>query len=104
MSVLSRADILAAPDRPITRLQVPEWGGDLYFRPLSVAQAQRVSAAAEGLSAAVAVAAAVCGEDGTPIFTEADVPALAERNATVVARIATTILAHSRPKGAPAGN
>ncbi len=95
--MLSRAAILAASDRPLTGLDVPEWGGQVFIRPLSVAQAAKITAAEEkGLANAMTVALAVVDDQGAPLFTEADVPALADRNAAVVTRIALAVMAHSR--------
>ena len=95
--MLSRAAILAATDRPLTALDVPEWGGHVFIRPLSVAQAAKITAVENaGLSNAMTVALAVTDAEGAPLFTEADVTALAERNAVVVTRVALAVMAHSR--------
>lgn len=90
-----RDEILAADDRPRRKLSIPEWGRDVWIRVMSAAQREqweRDTDDVEGirkrhlLRAALAVRT-VCDEDGSPVFTTADMEALAEKSGPALCRI-----------------
>jgi hypothetical protein len=94
MSTL-RERILAADDRPIEPVPVPEWDCIVYLRTLSAGERERwEEQAREGGGArtrheirASLVVLAACDEDGRPVFTTADVPALCNKSARAVMRL-----------------
>lgn len=94
MSTL-RERILAADDRPVEPVPVPEWDCTVYLRTLSAGERERwEEQAREGGGArtrheirASLVVLAACDEDGKPIFTPADVPALCGKSARAVMRL-----------------
>jgi hypothetical protein len=95
--VLDRAAVLAAPDLKPVALAVPEWGGTIYVRGLTAAEAEAnardtLAARREGNEIAElvmvrAVAACVCDASGAPLFTAADVAALARKSAPSISRV-----------------
>lgn len=103
-NILTRAAIRASDDLPRTLLEIPEWGGAVYFRPLTAAERDRYEASLvvaagkplklEGARARLVVAAA-SDADGARLFEDGDVAWLAEKNAAAVDRICTAILTAS---------
>lgn len=92
---LSREDMLTALRRERRRVDVPELGGHVYVQTMSgrqfvawadahnadLARAKDTPGAPVDIgfrSAAIFLAATVVDEAGTPIFTEADIDALAD--------------------------
>lgn len=100
---LDRDAILAADDLPTAAIDVPEWGGTVLLRALNGEQREEVeirirkanstaeSTGLKGLRALVATYVVV-GEDGQPLFTQKDAPALARKNAGVLERIFEFVL------------
>ena len=81
MTTLSRDAILAAGARPVTPVEVPEWGGTVCLRPLSgseVSDAYADGAASDVITQRL-VAMSICDADGKRIFTAADAPALFDK-------------------------
>lgn len=89
-----RDQILSANDSPLERLSVPEWGCDVFLKPLSGhARAKLVKLAHGGASLyGPALVASVCDESGKLAFTDDDVPALEERNGLVLERLAAHVV------------
>ena len=100
--LLSRDDILAADDRPIERVPVPEWGGDVCVRSLSGAERDRweqrflknaprarpVKGNPYDNIRASLCALAICDESGKRLFTsEKDVEALGKKSAAALNRV-----------------
>ena len=93
--MLSREQILAANDRPSEEVDVPEWGGSVRVASMSGTTRDRfetsiVTAAGETdltNMRAKLVAACVVGEDGLPLFTQADVEALGHKSAVALERV-----------------
>lgn len=109
MTTLDKAAILAAKDREIAAVDVPEWGGEVYVQAMSAAQVatfKALSLAAVDMSTGSAeefrvkdfsviaaleckvVAWCLCDENGKRLFTDAEVEALGEKSPTVIERIA----------------
>lgn len=106
LRVLSRTDIIEADDRRTEWVEIPEWSGRVLVRSLEgnerdryeaslVRMGRNVSGAleAEGLNAdnvrAKLVAMTAIAEDGTNLFTEADVLILGHKSAAALDRIFT---------------
>lgn len=101
MKVLSRAEILDADDRNITRVSVPEWGGDVFVRTMGgddrdaweLSNARlRKQAAGDNLASMAGIrarlcAAAMCDENGERLFTLADVLALGRKSGAALDRV-----------------
>jgi hypothetical protein len=90
---LSRDEILAAiaaRNKDVLPFEVKEWGGTVYIRRMSAADAER-----SGLTSDVhapemiarVLALSITDEAGIPLFTEADVQALAEADMNVAALV-----------------
>ena len=94
MSTL-RERILAADDRPIEGVFVPEWGETVFVRTLTAGERERWeeearpdgSARSRHQVRASLVVLAACDEDGRPIFTPADLPALCGKSARAMMRV-----------------
>lgn len=101
MKVLSRAEILDADDRNITRVPVPEWGGDVFVRTmggdardaweLSNARLRKAAggdnlASMAGIRARLA-AAAMCDEQGESLFSVDDVVRLGRKSGAALDRV-----------------
>lgn len=94
---LTRADILSAQDRPVVRVEVPEWGAGKYVlvKAMSGLDRDRYEASlrddkgkfVQDLWRAKTCAAVIVDENGAPEFTEADLQALGQKNANALDRI-----------------
>lgn len=103
--VLSKEDILKADDRKGIEVSAPEWGGHVYLRPMSGTDRddfeQRSADFSKGKREAMKgwrerlIVATACDDQGNPLFTKEDLPALAEKNSMVVVRLADEALAIS---------
>jgi hypothetical protein len=100
MTYLSRDDILKPRDLKMEEVDVPEWGGIVRVRELTgearddyETSLMRVTAkgAVPEMSnrRAKLVARAVVNEDGSPLFSLADVHALGAESAAALERVAT---------------
>lgn len=99
--VLDRAAILAAQDLQPMPLDVPEWGGTIYVRGLSAAEAesharemieaQKAGREIADLVMVRAVLTCTCDASGAPLFTIADLGALAKKSAPAISRVFRTI-------------
>lgn len=95
MTLLDKAAILAANDIRTEDVAVPEWGGTVRVKVLSGTERNAWGASLLGEDGKYdakrysvrLVAAAVVGEDGAPIFTDEDVPALAAKSGAALARV-----------------
>lgn len=96
--VLTKEQILAAADRATTDIEVLEWGGTVRLRSLSGAERDRFEASVvsgQGRNTTVnmqnmrakLVALSAVGDDGNPLFTEADVKALGDKSAKALNRL-----------------
>lgn len=95
--ILGKAAILAAEDRPIHEVDVPEWGGKVLVRALTAGERDRyeTEATLEGLVGAVSGAGlrarlsviCLCDEDGNRIFDADDAEELAAKNGRALDRV-----------------
>lgn len=92
---LTRLEILAAEDRKLESVKVPEWGGDgiVYLRPMGGTERAHFEALAAGQAVATGqvmeklIAFTACDENGNLLFTSEDVAELAKKNAGVLMRV-----------------
>jgi hypothetical protein len=98
MAILSKKQILDAPDLKIETVPVPEWGGDVLVRGLTGEQRDTFEASIvhlEGKKAATdlanirakLVSASLVDEKGDLLFDERDVEALGRKSAVALQRI-----------------
>lgn len=98
MATLTRDQIRAAKDSTVEKVPVPEWGGDLFVKTLSVADIERMEggkdkeASTDKRTLARALVLAACDEDGEAIFAMDDAAWLhEEKNGSVLMRIVDAI-------------
>lgn len=91
--VLSAADIAARakPAHPPVEVDVPEWGGVVHVRRLSVADLDRYYARVKDIppdqARAFALGCALCTPGGHRLYTEAEAKALADVDAAGAERV-----------------
>ncbi len=94
--MLTKEEILAANDRPVSRLSVPEWNGEVCIRQLTAEEAQqyrvfslddnwKVDRTKALRNHLVLVSLALCDEAGARLFT---VEELTGKSAAAIERIA----------------
>lgn len=96
MSALSRDAILAAKDLKSEVVKVPEWGGEVTIATMSGEQRDAWEQSFIGEKGKVNTTHArerllvycVVDEKGAPMFTEADIAALAKKSSAAVVRCA----------------
>ena len=95
---LSRDKILKANDLKLVKIAVPEWGGDVYLRPLTGKGRDAYEAGIYDVNTkkvrsenirALLVSLTACDEKGLLLFTEADIEALGGKSARALDRIFT---------------
>jgi len=88
---LTRDQILASRrDRKPVRLEVPEWGGDVFVRILTAGeQAALADGIPQGEIPARVLVYCLVDEDGARIFTDEDVAALQDEAFPVILRVFT---------------
>jgi len=86
---LTAAEILASEDLKPIRVDVPEWGGCVYIRPISAAESLLFvnSKSDPGDSAVRLLVLSVTDELGNAIFTEGDLPKVKAKSFKVVMHI-----------------
>lgn len=103
-----RENILNADDRLTTTIIVTEWNCELALRALSDAEIEALTASAEIQPAegsddatprddirtrqARVIVAAALGDNGVPMFSEADIPLLAGKSRFILDRVTATVL------------
>jgi len=94
---LTRQEILSADDITLKEVEVPEWGGSVFIRPMTGSERDRYESDILGedgksdvrnksLREKLAVLS-VCDESGATLFTEEDIQALSEKNSAPLDRI-----------------
>lgn len=88
---LDRSSILSAPDLPTIPLEIPEWGGTVVLKALTGEQRDRFEVFVAGNNRANIrarlAALSLVDESGKPLFSEADIVALGQKNAKALDRI-----------------
>jgi hypothetical protein len=92
MEVLTRDRILAAPALAAVRVEVPEWGGAVFVRAITagerdVFERRAFEGPRKDLVRAALVVLCAADAQGRALFTDADVEALAQRDAAPMQRI-----------------
>lgn len=83
-----REAILAAKDTELHPLEVPEWGLTIFVRTLTGADAQNfIDQSKKGDSLGRVALLCIANADGTPTFTEEDVPALVKKSMRALKRV-----------------
>ena len=96
--LLSRDEILAAQDLAAETVDVPEWGGAVKVRGLSggardslearfTDEKGRLDRDRFGRFRAAVAAASIVGPDGSLLFSDADIEALAEKSSAALGRV-----------------
>ena len=100
MNKLTKDQILSAQDVVIETIDVPEWGGSVNVRSITAAERGQIEAAAATFKETHGkgdfaktftlkfAALALCDERGARLFKDEEVSALAQKNASVISRIA----------------
>jgi hypothetical protein len=112
MKTLSREEIFSADDLPSEVVPVPEWGANAqvrvrafdlatrqaYYKPVMgiEPQSDEMRAAVAEIHGARLAVFAIVDDEGKPVFTEADIPALLKKNPKALDRI---VAAASRLNG-----
>lgn len=96
--MLTRDAILGSRDLNVTAVEVPEWGGTVHLRALTLAEMQEVEAKqAEAKGAAfvaLVVAYGLCDAEGTRLFTsDEDIAGLLAKSARVLRRLTRRCMA-----------
>lgn len=92
MPLLTKAEILAANDLPVKEVEVPEWGGVVRLRALSVAQREALedfmfNQGKRDQWRAYLVAATAVDENGELLFGPDDVESLRGKSFDAVERV-----------------
>lgn len=95
MAALTAEQIFGAPDLKMEPMEVPEWDGSINIRVVSgkqrdiiVEEAQRsLKSGKEDKVKAKVIHFAVCDDEGKPVFSLDQVPALMDKNGVVIDRI-----------------
>lgn len=95
MSGLNKHEILGATDSQVVSVEVPEWGGGVFIRVMSVGERDEYEN--EWLKTkdrggmpnfrTKFLARTICTAAGERVFTDADIPELAKKSATVMNRL-----------------
>lgn len=103
MGALTKADILDANDRPLKKVDVPEWGGHVFIRIMGGDEKDEFEARQYEINAsgvqknfrsfrARLVSITVTDEAGNRLFDESDVPALGAKSAAALDRVMNAAL------------
>jgi len=92
---LTKNQILAVPDVEVKAFDIPEWGGEVYFREMSGAQLDEYDASisedAKGRKnyelMALLIRMTACDGNGVPLFDKGDEVQLATKNGPVLRRV-----------------
>jgi hypothetical protein len=91
MAGLSKAAILAASDVNIEKVTVKEWGGDVFVRTLSGSERDAFEESyVENKTKSFRerfLVLTLCDENGTRLFTDAEIADLGKKNALVLNRV-----------------
>lgn len=96
--MLSRDQILSASDLPTEEVPVPEWGGSVFVRTLTIGERLEIAplmGQAEDLTLRLVVLSA-CDESGARLFADEDGAALATKDGKALERIALAAFRLSR--------
>lgn len=91
MAGLSKAAILAAQDFKVEKVTVPEWGGDVFVRSLSGTERDAFEESyVENKTKSFRerfLVLTLCDENGTRLFSDAEIADLGKKNSIVLNRV-----------------
>lgn len=93
MVILTKDAILAADDLPKERVNVPEWGGDVYVRTMTGTDRDAFEASLIGKDGrlenvrARLVSLTICSESGDRLFTDDEISSLGNKSAKALDRL-----------------
>jgi hypothetical protein len=99
---LSKKMILDADDLNLLKVAVPEWGGDVFVRVMSVGERDAYendwivnkSKGVEDFRTKF-LARCLCDESGERLFSDAEIPSLAKKSAKVMSRLWQKAMEHN---------
>jgi hypothetical protein len=86
---LSRDDILGAPDAALVEVDVPEWGGAVYVRPLLASEGADLG---DEINAARLLVLSCVDKKGAKLFTDDDLEALGAKSLAATNRVMAAVL------------
>ena len=99
---LSRDQILAADDLGMMKVNVPEWGGEVFIRVMSVGERDAyenewVQNRGKGVESfrSKFLARCLCDENGERLFSDADISLLEKKSAKIMCRLWDKAMAHN---------
>lgn len=102
MAALTKDQILAADDLGLLQVTVPEWGGDVYIRVMTVGERDAyerewIGKRETGIEnfRAKFLARCLCDEHGKRLFTDEEVGLLAAKNARTCSTLWAKAMTHN---------
>jgi hypothetical protein len=100
---LTAAEILAADDLGLKQIAVPEWGGDVFVRVMSVGERDAYEKMWMGKKDAGVdnfrteyLARVLCDEKGKLLFTRDQIDGLSQKSGAVMGRLFDEALKHNK--------
>ncbi len=100
---LTAEQILAADDLGLLRVEVPEWGGDLFVRVMSVGERdeyerQWIGKKETGIEnfRTQYLARVLCDDKGKLLFSREQIAALAQKSGAVMGRLFDVAMRHNK--------
>jgi hypothetical protein len=93
MGILTKDAILAADDLPKERVNVPEWGGDVFVRTMTGTDRDSFEASLIGNDGrlenvrARLVSLTICSESGERLFSDDEIASLGSKSAKALDRL-----------------
>lgn len=90
--MLTKEQILLVTDKATKQIEVPEWGGSVFIRGMTIDDADYVASIKDdnqiGLKIIVRM---VVDENGKQLFTDKDIPALKKKSIRAITRVVRQI-------------
>jgi hypothetical protein len=100
---LSAEQILSSQDANLLRISVPEWGGEVFVRVMSVGERDSyerlwIGKRETGIEnfRTEYLARVLCDDTGKLLFTRADIDALADKSGAVMGRLFDAAMSHNQ--------
>ena len=102
MAILTADQILKADDAKLLEVDVPEWGGSVYIRVMSVGERDSYERMWIGKRETGVdnfrteyLARVICNEDGKLLFSREQIAALSNKSGSVMARLFDAAMKHN---------
>ena len=102
MAALTKDQILSADDLGLLKVSVPEWGGDVYIRVMTVGERDAyerewVGKRETGIEnfRSKFLARCLCDETGKRLFTDEEIVLLATKNARICSTLWSKAMKHN---------